>query len=72
MTIYDLAYDEDHSELYNVLLNPAAITDPLQNNLTRENQILFSCHLKRGAGGNDFCDGLTYELVQFVGYFSKC
>uniref|UniRef100_A0A6B2E545 Putative aryl-hydrocarbon receptor nuclear translocator n=1 Tax=Phlebotomus kandelakii TaxID=1109342 RepID=A0A6B2E545_9DIPT len=69
MTIYDLAYDEDHSELYNVLLNPAAITDPLQNDLTRENQILFSCHLKRGAGGNDFRDGLTYELVQFVGYF---
>ncbi|XP_059609357.1 circadian locomoter output cycles protein kaput [Phlebotomus argentipes] len=69
MTIYDLAYEEDHSELYNVLLNPAAITDPLQNNLTRENQILFSCHLKRGAGGNDFRDGMTYELVQFVGYF---
>ncbi|GAB0101002.1 Circadian locomoter output cycles protein kaput [Sergentomyia squamirostris] len=68
-TIYDLAYEEDHSELYNVLLNPAAITDPQQNNLNRENQILFSCHLKRGAGGNDVRDGLTYELVQFVGYF---
>ncbi|XP_055688522.1 circadian locomoter output cycles protein kaput isoform X1 [Lutzomyia longipalpis] len=69
MTIYDLAYEEDHSELYNVLLNPAAITDPLQNNLTRENQILFSCHLKRGSSENDNRDGLTYELVQFVGYF---
>uniref|UniRef100_A0A1L8DGZ4 Putative aryl-hydrocarbon receptor nuclear translocator n=1 Tax=Nyssomyia neivai TaxID=330878 RepID=A0A1L8DGZ4_9DIPT len=69
MTIYDLAYEEDHSELYNVLLNPAAIADPLQNNLTRENQILFSCHMKRGSGDNEFHEGLTYELVQFIGYF---
>lgn len=34
MTIYDLAYEEDHTELYNLLLNPPSIVDPVQDSLT--------------------------------------
>lgn len=68
MTIYDLAYEEDHSKLYNILLNPVSVIEPLQNGLTRENQVNFTCYLKRG--GLDYRED-SYELVQFVGYFSK-
>lgn len=35
MTIYDLAYEEDHSELYNLLLNPIAVVDPTKNDLNK-------------------------------------
>lgn len=35
MTIYDLAYEEDHSELYNMLLNPIAVVDPTKNDLNK-------------------------------------
>lgn len=34
MSIYDLVYEEDHSELYNLLLNPINVVEPLQNVLT--------------------------------------
>lgn len=34
-----------------------------------ENQVCFTCHLKRG--GLDVKEIVSYELVQFVGYFSK-
>ncbi|XP_055380782.1 circadian locomoter output cycles protein kaput [Condylostylus longicornis] len=67
-TIYDLTYEEDHSQLYNILLNPVPVIDPLQGGqLTTENQVNFSCHLKRG--GLDYREEVSYELVQFVGYF---
>lgn len=67
MTIYDLSYEEDHTDLYNLLFNPTNISDPLQNGILRENQIVFSCHLKRG--GLDFREKVSFELVQFTGYF---
>lgn len=34
MTIYDITYEEDHTDLYNVLANPAAIIDPVNYDLT--------------------------------------
>lgn len=70
MTIYDLAYEEDHSDLYNLLSNPSTVIDPKQNNLSTVNQICFSCHLKRG--GVDYREDVSFELVQFVGYFREC
>lgn len=69
MSIYDLAFEDDHSDLYNLLLNPPSIVDPVQDSITNENQVYFSCHLKRG--GLNFREEITYELVEFVGYFSK-
>nr|BAJ16353.1 CLOCK [Thermobia domestica] len=69
MTIYDLAYDDDRSELYSVLVNPTNCADPLNYTITKENQVSFSCHLKRGS--LDSHDEVTYELVQFIGYFRK-
>lgn len=69
MTIYDLAYDEDHSELYNLLSNPSAVIDPMRTDLSKVNQICFSCHLKRG--GVDYREDVSFELVQFVGYFRE-
>lgn len=69
MTIYDLAYEEDHSDLYNVLSNPSVVIDPTRTDLSKVNQICFSCHLKRG--GVDYREDVSFELVQFVGYFRK-
>lgn len=69
MSIYDLAYEKDHSDLYNLLSNPPFIVDPIQDSITNENQVYFSCHLKRG--GLHFREELTYEMVEFFGYFSK-
>ncbi|KAL1456573.1 hypothetical protein WDU94_001294 [Cyamophila willieti] len=63
-TIYDLVYEEDHSNLYNTLLNP---TTTVSNDNENENQITFVCHCKRGAMNSE--EEVTYELVQFVGYF---
>uniref|UniRef100_A0A8D8SI98 Circadian locomoter output cycles protein kaput n=1 Tax=Cacopsylla melanoneura TaxID=428564 RepID=A0A8D8SI98_9HEMI len=63
-TIYDLVYEEDHSNLYNTLLNP---TTTVSNDNEKENQITFVCHCKRGAMNSE--EEITYELVQFVGYF---
>nr|BAM76759.1 CLOCK [Gryllus bimaculatus] len=67
MTIYDMVYEEDQSSLYNVFLNPSNCVDGAQYDDSKENQVSFSCHLKRG--GLDFREEVTYELVQFVGYF---
>lgn len=67
MTIYDMVYEEDQSALYNILLNPASSVDSMNYGDTKENQVSFSCHMRRG--GLDFRDEDTYELVQFVGYF---
>lgn len=35
MTIYDLVFEEDHSELYNLLSNPSTIIDPVKNDLSK-------------------------------------
>ncbi|XP_012152692.2 circadian locomoter output cycles kaput protein Clock isoform X3 [Megachile rotundata] len=64
-TIYDITYQEDQSSLYNVLLNPVNTRD--RRNIKKEDQISFSCHIKRG--GLNIQDNPVYELVQFVGYF---
>ncbi|KOC70150.1 Circadian locomoter output cycles protein kaput [Habropoda laboriosa] len=64
-TIYDITYQEDQSPLYNVLLNPASTKD--QRNIKKEDQISFSCHIKRG--GLNVQENPIYELVQFIGYF---
>ncbi|XP_076749742.1 circadian locomoter output cycles kaput protein Clock [Xylocopa sonorina] len=65
MTIYDITYEEDQSSLYNVLLSPAGTDD--RQNIKKEDQISFSCHIKRG--GLNVQENPIYELVQFVGYF---
>ncbi|XP_018570103.1 circadian locomoter output cycles protein kaput isoform X2 [Anoplophora glabripennis] len=57
MTIYDLASEDEQTNLYNLLLSPSE----------EEKQIVFSCHLRRG--GPDAKSPPTYELVNFVGYF---
>lgn len=59
MTIYDLASEDEQTNLYNLLLSPSE----------EEKQVVFSCHLRRG--GPDAKSPPTYELVNFVGYFSK-
>lgn len=40
MTIYDLAFDEDHSDIYNMLLNPSITVDPTHDTLTSGNFII--------------------------------
>ncbi|XP_076221755.1 circadian locomoter output cycles kaput protein Clock isoform X1 [Nomia melanderi] len=64
-TIYDITYQEDQSPLYNVLLNPVNARD--RRNVKKEDQISFSCHIKRG--GLNVQENPVYELVQFIGYF---
>ncbi|XP_014616682.1 PREDICTED: circadian locomoter output cycles protein kaput [Polistes canadensis] len=64
-TIYDIAYQEDQSHLYNVLLNPNSIRD--RCTVKKEDQVSFTCHIKRG--GFDYQEDPIYELVQFIGYF---
>lgn len=59
MTIYELISEDEQTELYNTLLSP----------VEEERQISFSCHIRRG--GIDSKNAQIYELVQFVGYFSK-
>lgn len=34
MTIYDLAFEEDHSDIYNLLLSPSVMVDPAHDTLT--------------------------------------
>lgn len=34
LSIYDMMLDEDHAELYNMLLNPPAVIDPVQKTLS--------------------------------------
>jgi circadian locomoter output cycles kaput protein len=69
MTIYDIVYEDDQNSLYNILLNPVPILDPIQNAISQENQTTFCCHVKRG--GLDNIENTSYDLVQFTGYFSK-
>ncbi|KAJ8919926.1 hypothetical protein NQ315_006455 [Exocentrus adspersus] len=57
MTIYDLASEDEQTNLYNLLVSPSE----------EEKQIVFSCHLRRG--GPDAQRPPTYELVNFIGYF---
>lgn len=57
MSIYDLASEEEQSNLYNILLSPSE----------EQGQITFSCYLKRG--GPDRKLSASYEMVQFTGYF---
>ncbi|XP_058792136.1 circadian locomoter output cycles protein kaput isoform X2 [Phymastichus coffea] len=64
-TIYEIAFQEDQSQLYNILANSNNTRD--QNSINKEHQVSFTCHIKRG--GFDFREEPIYELVQFVGYF---
>ncbi|XP_044269245.1 circadian locomoter output cycles protein kaput [Tribolium madens] len=57
MTIYEMANEEEHSHLYNILLTPSE----------DQGQISFSCHLRRG--DPDSKQNPSFELVHFVGYF---
>lgn len=34
MTIYDMVYDEDHADIYNMLMNPTVVVDSIQNEIT--------------------------------------
>lgn len=69
-TIYDLVFEEEHQEVYNILLNPPKTSiDPVQNKVSPENQISFLAHLKRGSLENP--PKILYEYVQFTGYFSE-
>ncbi|XP_033230341.1 circadian locomoter output cycles protein kaput [Belonocnema kinseyi] len=64
-TIYEVAYQDDQSHLYNVLLSPKNTRDHRNNK--KDNQISFTCHIKRG--GIEYSEEPIYELVQFIGYF---
>ncbi|CAH0547252.1 unnamed protein product [Brassicogethes aeneus] len=56
MTIYELACEDEQTNLYNILLSPSE----------KERQVTFSCHLRRGGYNSKIP---CYESVQFVGYF---
>ena len=72
MTIYDLVFEEEQQDIYNLLLNPPkTVIDPVQNGINSENQVSFTCHVKRGTIDNNPTASLSYEYVQFNGYFSK-
>ncbi|XP_073974940.1 circadian locomoter output cycles protein kaput-like isoform X3 [Rhodnius prolixus] len=60
MTLYDLVYEGDHSELYNMLLNPST-------NFETDNELSFMCHCKRG--GIDIKEEPVYEIILFIGHF---
>ncbi|CAG4942051.1 unnamed protein product [Colias eurytheme] len=65
-TIFDLTYEDDRPNLFNLLQNSGPTVDPNQP-ITEENEIKFQCHLQRGT--LDFRDEITYELVEFIGHF---
>uniref|UniRef100_A0A336KII5 CSON011139 protein n=1 Tax=Culicoides sonorensis TaxID=179676 RepID=A0A336KII5_CULSO len=67
MSIYDIVYEEDQTVLYNILLNPTTIIEPMQSSISRENQVIYTCHMKRGSLNEQ--QSVCYEPVQFVGYF---
>lgn len=67
VTIFDIVYEEDQATLYNILSNSDHNFSPSSNSLGKENQIQFSCHIRRGVV--DCRDDPVYELVHFVGYF---
>ncbi|KAJ3661226.1 hypothetical protein Zmor_005632 [Zophobas morio] len=56
-TIYDMANEEEHSYLYNILITPSE----------EQGQVSFACHLRRG--DSDSKQNPSFELVNFVGYF---
>uniref|UniRef100_A0A1B0B5H4 Circadian locomoter output cycles protein kaput n=1 Tax=Glossina palpalis gambiensis TaxID=67801 RepID=A0A1B0B5H4_9MUSC len=67
MTIFDLAYEMDHENLFNIFLHPKPVIESMQTDISSRNQISFFVHLKRG--GVEESDTNSYELVKFVGYF---
>ncbi|XP_026760252.1 circadian locomoter output cycles protein kaput isoform X2 [Galleria mellonella] len=66
-SIFDLAFEHDRPNLYSLLQNPGISTVDSMQSITKENEIRFQCHLRRGS--LDFRDETTYELVQFIGHF---
>ncbi|XP_048005234.1 circadian locomoter output cycles protein kaput isoform X7 [Leguminivora glycinivorella] len=64
-SIFDLAFEEDHPILYNILQGPASL-DTLPRG-SQDNETRFQCHLRRGT--LDFRDERSYELVEFSGHF---
>ncbi|XP_063374069.1 circadian locomoter output cycles protein kaput [Cydia amplana] len=65
-SIFDLAFEDDHPNLYNILQGPATAVDAIQRR-GQDTEIRFQCHLRRGT--LDFRDEITYELVEFSGHF---
>ncbi|BES98184.1 Circadian locomoter output cycles [Nesidiocoris tenuis] len=60
MTLYDIVHEGDHSQLYNVFLNPT-----IDN--SQDLELSFVCHCKRG--NTDPKEQPVYEIVQFLGQF---
>jgi circadian locomoter output cycles kaput protein len=70
MTIYDIVHEDEHQNIYNILMNPSKILiDPLQSGISSECQVTFTCHVKRGSA--DSTSNVTYDMVKFTGYFRK-
>ncbi|XP_063634065.1 circadian locomoter output cycles protein kaput isoform X2 [Cydia splendana] len=65
-SIFDLAFEDDHPNLYNILQGPGTAVDTIRRG-SQDNEIRFQCHLRRGT--LDFRDESTYELVEFSGHF---
>lgn len=68
-----MVYEEEQQKIYNILLNPPkTVIEPLQSSqggVTPENQVSFLCHVKRGS--MEIPPKVSYDYVQFTGYFSK-
>ncbi|XP_041987762.1 circadian locomoter output cycles protein kaput isoform X2 [Aricia agestis] len=64
--LFDLTYQDDRSNLYNILQNNTTAADSTVTQ-SAENEIRFQCHLRRGT--LDFRDNVNYELVEFNGHF---
>lgn len=41
MTIFDLIYEKDRTEIYSLLSNPTAVVDPLKNDIPQGNTLFF-------------------------------
>ncbi|XP_014369979.2 circadian locomoter output cycles protein kaput isoform X2 [Papilio machaon] len=65
-SVFDLTFEDDLPNLYNLLQNPGTAIDPTQP-FVRENEIRFQCHLRRST--LDFRDDPVYELIEFNGHF---
>uniref|UniRef100_A0A0A9W299 Circadian locomoter output cycles protein kaput n=1 Tax=Lygus hesperus TaxID=30085 RepID=A0A0A9W299_LYGHE len=61
LTLYDIVYEGDHAQLYNLFLNPAIDCG------NQDNELSFTCHCKRG--NSDPEEQPVYETVQFLGQF---
>ncbi|XP_052746476.1 circadian locomoter output cycles protein kaput isoform X3 [Bicyclus anynana] len=64
--IYDLVYKDDRCNLYGLLQNPDTSVHAAKND-NADNEINFQCLMRRGT--LDFRDDVSYELIQFNGYF---